>query len=310
MLPIRKVSKKNKEPSLIEEFMYPKYGPGQLWEHVASKIAQMGGRIIFNANVDEIQIQDNQIAAVHYSRPDGLPARIDSDIVISSMPIKDLITAMTPNAPSEVSRVAMGLPYRDYITVGVLVDRLNLKNETRIRTFNNQIPDCWIYVQDNSVNLGRIQVFNNWSPYMVQDVEHTVWLGLEYFCDEEDSFWQKSDKELSLIATQELLKLGFISCSDSVLDYHVIREKKAYPAYFGTYNELGTVIDYLNSIVNLYCVGRNGQHRYNNMDHSMLTAFEAVRQIVTGPPDKERIWHINTDDEYLEKDLWKGPCYE
>ena len=201
--------------------------------------------------------------------------------------------------------MALGLPYRDYITVGVLIDRFDLKNETSIRTFNNQIPDCWIYVQDGSVKLGRIQVFNNWSPYMVNDVEHTMWLGLEYFCSEEEYFWKKSNEELRSVAAQELLTLGFISRTDAIIDCHVIREKKAYPAYFGTYNEFQTVTDYLNEIENLYCIGRNGQHRYNNMDHSMLTAFEAVRQVLHNSKANERLWNINTEKEYIENDMWK-----
>lgn len=304
MLPNRHTSK-NKESSLIEEFMYPKYGPGQLWEHVASEIVQMGGRIRFNSTVNGINIQGNHIAAVRYSQPGASEESIDADVVISSMPIKNLITAMAPNVPSEVNRIAYGLPYRDYITVGVLVSKLNLRNETQIKTFNNQIPDCWIYVQDNSVKLGRIQIFNNWSPYMVKDINNTVWLGLEYFCNEGDSLWQKSDESLLLVVTQELLTLGIISKADDIIDYHVIRERKAYPAYFGTYDELQTVIDYLNGIDNLYCIGRNGQHRYNNMDHSMLTAFEAVSEILHNSRNKERLWNINTEKEYIEKDVWK-----
>lgn len=295
----------NKEASLIEEFMYPKYGSGQLWEHVASEVVQLGGQIIFNARVNELQVQNNRIASVQYARRNDSHGNIDTGIVISSMPIKDLISAIVPDVPPEVRRVALGLPYRDYITVGVLIDRFDLKNETSIRTFNNQIPDCWIYVQDGSVKLGRIQVFNNWSPYMVNDVEHTMWLGLEYFCSEEEYFWKKSNEELRSVAAQELLTLGFISRTDAIIDCHVIREKKAYPAYFGTYNEFQTVTDYLNEIENLYCIGRNGQHRYNNMDHSMLTAFEAVRQVLHNSKANERLWNINTEKEYIENDMWK-----
>ena len=310
MLPNCLASKKSKETSLIEEFMYPKYGPGQLWEHVASEITKMGGQIRFGATVNRINLQGNRITSIHCSQPDGSEELLGADIVISSMPIRDLIPAMAPAVPSEVNRIATGLPYRDYITVGVLVDRLSLKNETKVKTINNQIPDCWIYVQDDSVKLGRIQIFNNWSPYMVKDIDNTVWLGLEYFCNEGDSFWRKSDGELFSLAAEELTALGLINSDESVIGSHIIRQKKAYPAYFGTYNELQTVIDYLNNIDNLYCIGRNGQHRYNNMDHSMLTAFETVQQIISGVSDKDRIWHINADDEYLEKDLWKVSDYE
>lgn len=186
------------------------------------------------------------------------------------------------------------------MTVGILTDKLNLKNETAIKTFNDQVPDCWIYVQDTGVKLGRIQVFNNWSPYMVKDVEHTVWLGLEYFCTEGDSFWTMSDEETERFAADELVRMGIINIPEEVKDSHVERVKKAYPAYFDTYAEMQTVIDYLNGIDNLYCIGRNGQHRYNNMDHSMATAFEAVELITGKKDDRNALWNVNTEKEYHE----------
>lgn len=207
---------------------------------------------------------------------------------------------MGDSAPENVHRIANGLPYRDFVTVGILTDKLNLKNETAIKTFNDQVPDCWIYVQDTGVKLGRIQVFNNWSPYMVKDVEHTVWLGLEYFCTEGDSFWTMSDEETARFAADELGRMGIINAPEEVKDSHVERVKKAYPAYFDTYAEMQTVIDYLNSIDNLYCVGRNGQHRYNNMDHSMATAFEAVELITGKKDDRNALWNVNTEKEYYE----------
>lgn len=217
------------------------------------------------------------------------------------MPIKDLIAGVGDSAPQKIHRIANGLPYRDFVTVGVLTDKLNLKNETAIKTFNNQVPDCWIYVQDTGVKLGRIQVFNNWSPYMVKDVEHTVWLGLEYFCAEGDSFWNMSDAKTARYAAEELVKMGILDSENEVRNFHVERIKKAYPAYFDTYSEIQTVIDYLNGIDNLYCVGRNGQHRYNNMDHSMATAFEAVDLITSKENDRNALWSVNTEKEYHEQ---------
>ena len=289
------------ETSLIESFLYPKYGPGQLWEHVADEITQMGGFIAFGKQVNKIEIQSNEAVAVTCITQNGDEERIEGDIFISSMPIKDLIAGVGDSAPQEVHRIANGLPYRDFVTVGVLTDKLNLKNETAIKTFNNQVPDCWIYVQDTGVKLGRIQVFNNWSPYMVKDVEHTVWLGLEYFCAEGDSFWNMSDAETARYAAEELVKMGILDSENEVRDFHVERIKKAYPAYFDTYSEIQTVIDYLNGIDNLYCVGRNGQHRYNNMDHSMATAFEAVDLITSKKNDRNALWSVNTEKEYHEQ---------
>lgn len=289
------------ETSLIESFLYPKFGPGQLWEHVADEITQMGGSIAFGKQVSNVEVQNNTVVAVTCINANGKEERIEGDIYISSMPIKDLIAGMGDSVSQEVQRIAEGLPYRDFVTVGVLTEKLNLKNETAIKTFNDQVPDCWIYVQDTGVKLGRIQVFNNWSPYMVKDVEHTVWLGLEYFCAEGDSFWSMSDAETAEYAARELVKMGVLDSENDVKDSHVERVKKAYPAYFDTYDEIQTIIDYLNEIDNLYCVGRNGQHRYNNMDHSMATAFEAVNIITGKNEDRNVLWNVNTEKEYHEQ---------
>ena len=169
-----------------------------------------------------------------------------------------------------------------------------------IKTLNDIVPDCWIYVQDTGVKLGRIQIFNNWSPYLVEDVDSKVWIGLEYFCNENDAFWNLSDDKCIRLATEELIKMGVINRKEDVLDAHREKVKKAYPAYFDTYSEIDQVISYLNQYENLYCVGRNGQHRYNNMDHSMATAFEAVDNILTQKSGKENVWNVNTEKEYHE----------
>ena len=197
-------------------------------------------------------------------------------------------------------KIANGLPYRDFVTVCLLVNKLNLKNETDKKTLNNIVPDCWIYVQENEVKLGRIQIFNNWSPYMVKNPDKTVWIGLEYFCNENDEFWNMSEKETVDFAVNELISMGIISKKD-VLDSHREKVKKAYPAYFDTYSEIDKVIDYINTYDNLYCIGRNGQHRYNNMDHSMMTAFESVDVILENKKDKSVIWNVNTEKEYHEE---------
>ena len=291
------IKKKKVETSLIEEYYYPKYGPGQLWELVASNIKKMGGEILLNTPVTNIKFIDNKIVSV--SSNDKV---YKADIFISSMPIKDLINNMGGNKKinKDIKRIANGLPYRDFITIGCLVPKLNIQNKTKIKTFSNIVPDCWIYVQDEGVKLLRLQIFNNWSPYLLKDPKKEVWIGAEYTCQEGDSLWNMSEEEFSKFATSELEKIGIID-KKLVKDYHVEKIKKAYPSYFDTYYEINKVIDYLNKFDNLYCVGRNGQHRYNNMDHSMMTAFETVNNILNNIKSKDNIWKVNTEKEYHEE---------
>ena len=186
---------------------------------------------------------------------DGQEIMMEGDYFISSMPIRELVGGMN-DVPAEPARIASGLPYRDYMTLGVLVSKLNLVNKTHIKTVGNIVPDCWIYVQDRNVKLGRFQIYNNWSPYMVKDLEHTVWVGLEYFVNEGDDFWNMTEDEFSKIGISEMIRLGLIESSDAVLDTHMEKVKKAYPAYFDTYDDMGSLIEYLNTIENLYCVDR------------------------------------------------------
>ena len=286
------------ETSLIEEFIYPKYGPGQLWETVAYDFEKKGGKILKNHSVIKIKKSLNKIDSV-ICKVNDEEEEINGDIFISSMPLKDLVNNMN-DVPTEIEKIATGLPYRDFVTVGLLVKKLSLKNETDIKTLNNIVPDCWIYVQESDVKLGRIQIFNNWSPYMVKDVDNTVWIGLEYFCGENDDFWNMSDEECVKFAIDELVNMGIVE-EDDILDYHREKVKKAYPAYFDTYEMIDDLIKYLNTIDNLYCVGRNGQHRYNNMDHSMLTSFETVRNILNNSTNKDNIWNVNTELIYHEE---------
>ena len=306
-----KVKNRKVNTSLIEEFKYPKYGPGQLWEITGRKIEEMGGRIIKKTSVSSVSVRNGKVVSIGCEGENG-HIEMEADHVISSMPVKDLVEGLKSEStgwesmdsdvvPQDIRRIAAGLPYRDYMTLGVLVKELKIKNNTDIKTIGNIIPDCWIYIQDRSVKMGRIQIYNNWSPYMIKDVENTVWLGLEYFVNEGDEFWNMSEDDFSDFCIDELIKLGFIDSKNDVLDRHMEKVKKAYPAYFDTYSEMDKLIDYLSGIENLYCVGRNGQHRYNNMDHSMVTAFEAVKCIVTGNPDKSAVWNVNTEKEYHEE---------
>ncbi len=288
------------ETSLIEEFAYPKLGPGQLWELTAQEVEKMGGRILLNSRVTGVEKRaDGSLAALRYETPEG-EQRIEGDYVISSMPLKDLIAGMN-GVPADCRRIAEGLPYRDYMTAGVLVKKLKLRNRTKIPTLGGIIPDNWVYVHDRSVHMGRFQVYNNWSPYLVRDPEHTVWLGLEYFCDEGDGMWSMADGDFAALAIREMVAIGLIENEADVLDSHVERVKKAYPAYFDTYDEIDTLRSFLDTIPNLFCVGRNGQHRYNNIDHSMCTAFEAVKDILTGTTDRQNVWNVNTEKEYHEE---------
>lgn len=287
------------ETSLIEQFYYPKLGPGQLWEHAAVEFEKMGGHIQHNAKVQKVYTGNRRASAVDVV-VNGETKTVDADIVISSMPLKDLVLGMN-DVPGHIKEIAQGLPYRDYVTVGLLLKHMNLKNKTKLKTLNDIVPDCWMYVQDTGVKLGRIQVYNNWSPYMVKNPDEQVWIGLEYFCTEQDEYWNMSDEEWVSFGAKELIQMGVISSADEILDSHCEKVKKAYPAYFDTYSSIDELIDYLNSFENLYCVGRNGQHRYNNMDHSMVTAFEAVHNIVSGISLKDNIWSVNTEQEYHEE---------
>jgi len=296
------IPKKNREveTSLIEEFYYPKHGPGQLWEKALSMAEAKGAKVVFNAKVNGIK-RDESGRIVSVSCENG--ECFEADEVLSSMPVKDLVKAFAQGGqavPEDVSRIAEGLPYRDFVTVGLLIDRLALKNGTKIKTLGNIVPDCWIYVQDVSVKLGRIQIFNNWSPYMLSDPQHSVWIGLEYFCDEGDSFWNMEKEDCVKLAIGELKKIGVIDENAKIMDQCLEKVKKAYPAYFDTYAEMDRMIAYLNSIPNLYPVGRNGQHRYNNMDHSMATSFVAVSAL-QGKANKEELWAVNTEKSYHEE---------
>ena len=298
-----KVFKKNnkeKETSLIEEFWYPKYGPGQLWETLATEVENLGGKIEKGYLVKNINIEKNVVKSVECETKNETE-KIEGDIFISSMPLKDLVGGLKgEKVPDKIQSIANGLPYRDFITVGLLVKKLNLENKTKIKTLGNIVPDCWIYVQEPDVKLGRIQIFNNWSPYMVEKPDETVWVGLEYFCNENDKYWNMSDEEFIKFATEELEKMNIIKKED-VLDSHREKVKKAYPAYFDTYSDIDELIKYINEFDNLYCIGRNGQHRYNNMDHSMVTAFEATKNIKDNIKDQDNIWNVNTEKEYHEE---------
>lgn len=292
------IEQKKTETSLIEQFLYPKYGPGQLWEKVADMITEKGGKIFLNEKVVNIENDDKAILGV-LTEKQGKVTEYQCDYLISTMPVKDLINGMINQVPAEVREIAGNLVYRDFITVGLLLNKLKIKNKTKFKTRNNLIPDNWIYIQEPDVKLGRVQIFNNWSPFLVKDPDK-VWVGLEYFCNEGDELWCKSDAEFSEFAIGEFVKIGMIDRED-VIDKVVIRMPQTYPAYFGSYENFEVIRRFTDSIPNLFLIGRNGMHRYNNQDHSMLTAIEAVKNIKTGVVTKDNIWKVNAEQEYHEE---------
>jgi protoporphyrinogen oxidase len=253
--------------------------------------------------VERVSRADGRIASVTVrDAATGALSTIAADYVISTMPVKDLVASLDPPAPPEVAGVAARLPYRDFITVGIVVTRVGTAAERRRPGAPAMLPDNWIYVQEPDVRLGRLQIFNNWSPALVPDPTK-AWLGLEYFCNEGDDLWRLSDEDMRALAIRELAHIDLIDPAD-VVAATVIRVPKAYPAYFGAYAEFATIRAFVDPIPNLFLVGRNGMHRYNNQDHSMLTAKAAVDCIAAGRTDKASLWDINVDDEYHEQ---KGP---
>ncbi len=283
-----------KETSLIDEFIYPKKGPGQFWEAMADELRKKGVEIRRNSRVAGVKGEGGRVKEVALA--DG--TCISCDAIFSSMPVKDLVAAFG-NAPADVAKIASELPYRDFITVGLLVDRLAIRNSTKLKTVNDIVPDTWIYVQERDVRMGRIQIFNNWSPYMVDDVTKHVWVGLEYFCSEGDWMWEMDDRSFIELAAKELRHIGVLGEDEPVRKSVRIKVKKAYPAYFGSYSEFDKVREWLDGFGNLYCIGRNGQHRYNNMDHSMLCGMEAVRALLNGS-GRDKVWSVNTEESYHE----------
>ena len=291
------VSQRGTETSLIERFLYPKYGPGQMWEEVTRKIQAMGGTVIMEQSVREIHAREGCVTGVTAVDRQGNSHRYDGDFFFSTMPVRNLIRSLKIAVPPNVQEVSDGLMYRDFITVGLLLKDLKIKDAGSRGA--KLIPDNWIYIQEPDVLAGRLQIFNNWSPWMVDDPAK-VWIGVEYFCNKGDQLWSRTDEQLKQLAAEELVRIGIIDQS-ALLDSVVLRMPKAYPAYFGTYARFNEVRQFVDTFENLFLVGRNGMHRYNNQDHSMLTAMTAVENILAGRNDKSNIWDVNTEMEYHEE---------
>jgi protoporphyrinogen oxidase len=289
------IRQKDTETSLIEQFLYPKYGPGQMWEEVAKKVIKQGGEILTQHEANKFLMNGDRVHALEtVNAATGERKIFEGDYFFSTMPIKELVRALDADVPTEVREIGEGLAYRDFITVGLLLKQLKIRDGKGAAL----IKDNWIYIQEPDVSVGRMQIFNNWSPYLVADASN-VWVGLEYFCNEGDEIWQKPKEQMIELAVSELAKMNMIEKTD-VLDATVIHVPKTYPAYFGTYDRFDILQNYLDGIDNLFLVGRNGMHKYNNQDHSMLTAMTAVDNIIEGKTDKSNIWAVNTEQEYHE----------
>lgn len=289
------LAQEDTDTSLIERFMYPKLGPGQLWEHVADKVCAMGGEIRLGLKVVGIECVGERVAAVQVEDTKGCRERIEADYFFSTMPMRELVQAMDAPVPANVQEVSDGLQYRDFITVGLLADKLKVKEKD-----GTLLKDTWIYVQEPDVLLGRLQIFNNWSPHLVSDPTK-VWIGLEYFCYETDDLWKMKDDALKQFAIEEVIKIGLLEAG-TVTDSHVVRVPKTYPAYFGTYDRFHELRDWTDTFENLFLVGRNGMHKYNNQDHSMLTAMSVVDGLCAGYVNKAALWEINTEQDYHEEE--------
>jgi protoporphyrinogen oxidase len=290
------IAQKDMETSLIEQFLYPKFGPGQIWEEVARKVVNLGGEIVTGFDVTGVETEGERVTAVRGFSAQGAMCQYAGDLFFSSTSIQELIRALGTAAPANVREVAEGLQYRDFITVGLLLEKLKIQQTGS--KYGDLVTDNWIYVQEPEVLVGRLQLFNNWSPYLVAD-NSKVWLGAEYFCYESDPMWRYTEEEMARLAIDELAKIDIIDKAD-VLDFTVARMPKTYPAYFGTYDRFDEVRQYLDRFQNLFLIGRNGMHRYNNQDHSMLTAMIAVDNLIAGRKDKDNIWAVNTEQDYHE----------
>lgn len=287
------LSGKQVETSLIEQFLYPPHGPGQVWENVAEKVRALGGDIRMGTDVIGVELKNNTCTAVTVKNREGKEEKIRVDYVFSSTDVGTLSNLLGDAVPVSVKSVAENLEFRDFITVGLLLDK---KPEEENGT---PLSDTWMYIHDERVHVGRVQLFHNWHPNLVADQNHG-WIGMEYFCTVGDALWEKSDAELLALATDELGVVG-LARNARVIDGVVIRQPKAYPGYFGAYKDFGVVRSYLDSISNLFPIGRNGMHRYNNQDHSMLAAMTAVDLVVAHDTHKKILWDINTEEEYHEQ---------
>ena len=291
---------KNVETSLIEQFMYPKLGPGQLWEIVAEMVEKGGGQVLLNQRAARIYRDEFRITGADVlDTVSGNVRRIDCSHLISTMPVKELMESISPAVPAEPLMIASALPYRDFVTAGLLVPRMFPPAGARVDSPVGMPPDNWIYIQEPDVKLGRLQIFNNWSPAMVSD-HPKIFLGLEYFASQGDEIWNMPKDRFLSFAANELEKIGLIKASEVEAGI-VIKVPKAYPAYFGSYDRMSELRAFFTRFSNLFLIGRNGMHRYNNQDHSMVSAKLAVECILDPAKSRDAIWDVNVEQDYHEE---------
>lgn len=280
------------DSSLIETFLYPKFGPGQLWQLVANSVSQMGGKIHFGYEVFSIECDGYFIKRViAKNRSTGENISVSGNVFISTIPVKQLFECLNCQIPQKIMEVALGLEYRDFLSIGILLPKRKTDGSL---TILGALEDNWIYIQDVRVQLGRVQVVNNWSPYMVADPENSVWLCLEYFSSSTENLWSMSDEKIIEVALTELRTIGLID-REEILESKLIRVEKAYPSYTGTYEHLSEIVEFTDQIENLYLIGRNGMHFYNSQDHSILTAMTVVDDLISGTKDRSHLWEIRLD---------------
>jgi protoporphyrinogen oxidase len=288
---------KNMQSGFYDRFLYPKLGAGQLWEKVARMILERGGKIHLHHRVTGISCEGNKISEVAVQNKEtGVIATQQCDYCFSTMPVDELIGSFRAEVPQHVKQIASGLRYRSIIVVGVLLSGLKIKNDTAIETPHGFIPDNWIYVQEKGVHLARLNIYNNWSPYMLKD-PGTVWVGLEYFCNEGDALWKMSEEQLVSLGVREMIEIGMID-RKHVLDHTVLWISKAYPTYCGAYNEIGIIRNFTDRFGNLFLLGRNGMFLYDSTDYYMLAAIAAVDNVINNIQTKDNIWSVKAEGEY------------
>jgi protoporphyrinogen oxidase len=291
----RDIGQKETETSLIEQFLYPKHGPGSLWEEIARQVEEMGGKVYLHQDVQKIYVSGGEVQSINtINSQTGHAGAWEGDYFFSTMPVQELIAGMGEEVPGEVKEVAAGLLYRDFINVGILLKHLSTKEGKQL-----ELKDNWIYIQERDVKVGRLMIYNNWGGGMIKD-PGTTWIGMEYFCNKSDALWAQSDEAIQRLAIDELIKMD-LARADDVLDSTVQRMEKTYPAYFGTYDRFNIIRAYADQFENLFLIGRNGMHKYNNSDHSSLCAMVAVDNIIAGVTSKANLWAINTEQEYHEE---------
>jgi protoporphyrinogen oxidase len=299
--PFRKnesLTQKGISTSLIEQFLYPEKGPGQMWEAVARKVTELGGELRLENSIEQIVALDqHRIGSVGVrDHRSGVLSEIAAEYFFSTIPVQQLINNLQKIVvPEPVKEVAAALKYRDFMIVGLL-----FKKDSSAKTgLLPELKDNWIYLQDKTLKAGRLQIFNNWSPFMVKDAG-TLWVGLEYFCQTTDAIWTMEPADMIRLAVEEISKTGLIA-AEKLLDATVIKVPKAYPSYIGSYEQFSVIQEFVDGIDNLFLVGRNGMHRYNNTDHSMMTAMTAVENIIAHQRSRSNIWAVNMEKDFHEE---------